>query len=139
MMPTTKCITWRDPSGFTHVRDDVPDDVICLELGGRCPSLRHYGRVLAIGSEHVVCSEGLHPIPARILMLTEDRTDYVIVETKDAETMSQDQVIARFAERERSSWQNWRRFANETSDRESTESADPGNTGPTSGVPRTEG
>ena len=90
-MNETKYIAWRDPSGCTHVRDDVPDDVICLELGGRCPhdgeswgdpSLRHYGRVLAIGSEDVVCSEGLHPIPARILMLTEDRTDYVIVETR---------------------------------------------------------
>lgn len=87
----SKCISWHHPPGHVHFRDDVPDDAVCLDLGGPCPydgerwngqsPLRHFGTVLAIGSQHVVCSEGLHPIPAKILMLTKDRTDYVIIET----------------------------------------------------------
>ena len=85
----SKFISWHHPPGHVHFRDDVPDEAV-LDLGGPCPwdgerwdgqsSLRHFGIVLAIGSQHVVCSEGLHPTPARILMLTEDRTDYMIIE-----------------------------------------------------------
>ncbi len=94
----SKYISWHDPSGTIHVRDDVPDDAVCLDLGGWCPyngvswgsgTQTHFGRVLAIGSEHVVCSNGLHPVPARILMLTEDRTDYVIVEAELVELRNQ--------------------------------------------------
>ncbi len=87
----SKCISWHHPPGHVHFRDDVPDDAVCLDLGGRCPhdgerwdgqdGPRHFGTVLAIGSQHVVCSGGLHPTPTKILMLTEDRTSYVIIET----------------------------------------------------------
>jgi hypothetical protein len=41
----------------------------------------HFGRILAIGSEHVVCTDGLHMIPELILILTEERTDYVLIYT----------------------------------------------------------
>lgn len=86
----SKCISWHHPPGKVHFRDDAPDDAVCLDLGGPCPHdgerwdgqnlLRHFGRILAIGNQHVVCSEGLHPTPARVLMLTEDRTDYMILD-----------------------------------------------------------
>lgn len=87
----TKCISWHHPSGHVHVRDDVPDNAVCLDLGGWCPhdgerwngqsTLMHFGRILAIGSEHVVCTDGLHMIPELILILTEERTDYVLIYT----------------------------------------------------------
>jgi hypothetical protein len=85
-----KCISWHHPPGHIHFHDDIPVDAVCLDLGASCPhdgerwngcnTLQHFGVVLAIGSQHVVCSEGLHPTPAKILMLTEDRMDYIIIE-----------------------------------------------------------
>lgn len=96
-----KCISWHHPPGHVHFRDDVPSDAVCLDLGAPCShdgerwngtsrlGSLHFGSVLAIGSQRVVCSEGLHPTPAKILMLTEDRTDYVIIkagETCDVRT-----------------------------------------------------
>jgi hypothetical protein len=94
----TKYITWRDDAGMTHVRDDAPADAVCVNLGSRCPlnsidgDRFHVGTVLAIESSTFVCctcttlgvySTTEHPLPARIITLTEDRLDYRVVDVCD--------------------------------------------------------
>lgn len=89
----TKSIYWRDDAGVVHVRDDVPADAVCLVVGQRCPvndaDRGHVGTVLAIGSSTFVCCSVVaadatsaveHPLPSRIVVLTEGCRDYRVID-----------------------------------------------------------